>query len=311
MRALLAGLIFAACSAPVQAGAVRAVDATGTAVALAQPAKRIVSLAPHLTELLFAVGAGPQIVGADEYSDHPPPARAIPRIGRAGALDVERIVALKPELVLAWGSGNTAGQVAQLRRFGLIVYVSEPRTLADVPKNLRDLGELSGRAEFGQRAAVAFERGLDELRKTYDGREPIDVFYQIWHEPLMTVNRDHSISAVIRLCGGRNVFDELSTLAPTVNREAVLRADPQLIIGSGSDATRPQWLDDWRRWPQLQAVKAQALVDIPPDLMQRPTPRMLDGARRVCQAIDEVRQRRQEKRLGDTAVPPASTQAGK
>lgn len=271
------------------------VDDAGRTVALPAAAQRIVSLAPHATELLFAVGAGAQIVGADEYSDYPQAAKAIPRIGRAGALDVERIIALKPDLIVAWGSGNTGGQVAQLQRFKLPVFSSEPRSPADVASTLRRLGVLSGHQASAEKAATDFEAGLTALQKQFSGREKVSVFYQIWHEPLQTINREHNISAVIRLCGGQNVFDALPTLAPTLAREAVLRADPQVILGSGSDGQRPQWLDDWRRWPQLRAVKYEALYDIPPDLMQRPTPRLLEGAQRVCAVLDQARTRQAGK----------------
>jgi iron complex transport system substrate-binding protein len=275
----------------LRAQTIRSPEAVSGLASRPAPAQRIVSLAPHATELVYSLGLGERIVGADESSNYPAPALRIPRIGRAGALDIERIVALKPDLVIAWGSGNVAGQVAQLRRLGLNVFTSEPSRLDEIAVELRHLAALGGVSARGERVAGEFEQGLAELRLRYQAKAPVSVFYQIWHEPLMTVNQQHSISAVIRLCGGRNVFAGLSNIAPTVNIEAVLRADPQMIIGSGSDDTRPQWLDDWRRWPQLRAVKANALVDVPPDLMQRPTVRMLEGARRVCAAIDHVRTR--------------------
>ena len=282
-------LAWPAVAPPAAAAGVEATDDGGRRIALAAPARRIVSLAPHATELLFAVGAGGALIGADEWSDHPPAARDIPRIGRAGALDVERIVALRPDLVVAWGSGNSAGQVAQLRRFGLPVFESEPRTPDDIADTLRRLGALSGHAGEGQRAAGTFAEGFAELRRASAGKAAVTVFYQIWNEPLMTVNDAHSIGAVVTLCGGRNVFGSLPALAPTVSEEAVVRADPQAIIGSGADDTRPQWLDDWRRWPALKAVRLGNLFDVPPDLVQRPTPRLLDGARLVCAALDAAR----------------------
>lgn len=282
-------------SAALTQAAPSVVDDAGRTVALPAAAQRIVSLAPHATELLFAVGAGAQIVGADEYSDYPAAAKAIARIGRAGALDVERIIALKPDLIVAWGSGNTGGQVAQLERFKLPVFSSEPRSPADVASSLRRLGTLSGHESAAEKTATDLEAGLAALQRQFSGRAKVTVFYQIWHEPLQTINREHNISAVISLCGGKNVFDTLPTLAPTLAREAVLRADPQVILGSGSDGQRPQWLDDWRRWPQLRAVKYEALYDIPPELMQRPTPRLLEGAQRVCAVLEQARMRQAGK----------------
>ena len=274
----------------IAATPVQAVDDANQRIALAKPAQRIVSLAPHATELLFAIGAGAQIIGADEFSDYPAAAKAIPRIGRAGALDLERIVALKPDLVIGWGSGNSSAQVGQLQRLGLTVFTSEPRQLADVASSLRRLGALSGHAQKGDVAANAFAQRIEDLRLHYGHRKPVTVFYEIWNQPLMTINGQHIISAVIELCGGQNVFAKLGQLAPTVDIEAVLKAQPHAILGSGSDATRPDWLDDWRRWPRIPAAANGHLYHIPPDLIQRHTPRLLEGARLTCEAIDKARQ---------------------
>ena len=270
---------------------VQAIDDANQRITLTQPALRIVSLAPHVTELLFAIGAGAQIVGADEFSDYPVAAKSIPRIGRAGALDLERIVALQPDLVIGWGSGNSSAQVAQLQHLGLRVFISEPRQLEDVASTLRRLGQLGGHAEKGESTAAAFESGIHQLRQRYAQQSPVSVFYEIWDRPLMTVNGQHIISAVLTLCGGTNVFAKLSQLAPTVDVEAVLKAQPQAILGSGSDATRPMWLDDWRRWPRIPAAARGNLFNIPPDLIQRHTPRLLEGARLVCEALDIARNR--------------------
>ena len=269
--------------------AIEVTDDAGRVVALEQPARRIVSLAPHATELLFALGAGGQIIGADEFSDYPVAAKAIPRIGRAGALDLERIVSLRPDLVIGWGSGNSSTQVAQLQRLGIKVFISEPRRLEDVASSLRRLGLLSGHREQAESAAADFDLGIHQLRQRYAHRPQVTVFYEIWDRPLMTVNGQHIISSVLTLCGGSNVFERLGQLAPTVDVEAVLKAQPQAILGSGSDATRPQWLDDWRRWPRIPAAANGNLFNIPPDLIQRHTPRLLQGATLVCEALEKAR----------------------
>lgn len=279
---------------------VQAVDDANQLVVLAQPSRRIVSLAPHVTELLFAIGAGAQVVGADEYSDYPLTAITIPRIGRAGALDLERIVALRPDLVIGWGSGNSTAQVEHLRRLGLKVFVSEPRRMEDVASSLRRLGQLSGQSRQGEAAAVHFESGIAQLRQRYAARPAVTVFYEIWDRPLMTVNGQHIISDVLSLCGGENVFANLAQLAPTVDVEAVIKAQPQAILGSGSDATRPRWLDDWRRWPAIPAAGNDNLFNIPPDLIQRHTPRLLEGATLVCKALEAARSK-----------PKIPTQAGR
>ncbi len=268
---------------------IRATDDAGNLLSLNQPSGRIVSLAPHVTELLFAIGAGDQIVGADEFSDYPVAAKKIPRIGRAGALDLERIVALKPDLVIGWGSGNSSAQLAQLRKLGLKIFISEPRQLNDVSSSLRRMGQLSGHGEQAEAAAANFDTGINQLRQRYAHRPQVTVFYEIWDRPLMTVNGQHIISSVLTLCGGSNVFAQLGQLAPTVDVEAVLKAQPQAILGSGSDATRPMWLDDWRRWPRIPAAANGNLFNIPPDLIQRHTPRLLEGATLVCAALEKAR----------------------
>ncbi len=271
---------------------VRVTDDLGQTVVLAQSARRIVSLAPHVTEMLFAAGAGAHIVGAVQYSDYPEAAQRIPRVGGYTSLDLETIVALRPDLIVAWKSGNPAPQVEKLHELGFAVYVTEPRHIEDVPTDIERLGLLAGTAATAQKAAAAFRAHHDALRRRYAGRPPVDVFYQIWDRPLMTVNGEHLISDVLRLCGGRNVFASLPVLAPKVDAEAVLAADPEAIVASGMGEARPEWLGDWRRWPQLRAVRHDNLFFIPPDLIQRHTPRILDGAERLCAALEQARTRR-------------------
>ncbi|HEX22419.1 MAG TPA: cobalamin-binding protein [Chromatiales bacterium] len=264
-------------------------DDTGREVRLAQPAQRIISLAPHITELLFSAGAGGRIVGVVEYSDYPPAAKKLPRVGSYNAVDMERILALRPDLVVAWASGNPPALIEQLRSLGLRVFLSEPRTLEDVASNLERLGQLAGTRTMAQVAADEFRRRLQALRTRYAGRKPVSVFYQIWHRPLMTVNGEHLISKVIRLCGGRNVFAELPTLVPKLDMEAVLAADPQAIVAGVREPGDDSWQQDWRRWSQLRAVREGHLISVPADLLQRHTLRILDGAKQLCKALDEVR----------------------
>lgn len=271
-------------------GEVAVTDDAGQRVILPRPAARIVSLAPHVTELLYAAGAGGRVVGAVEYSSYPEAAQQLPRIGSHAAFDLERIVALKPDLAIAWGSGNPPGQVAQLRRLNIPVFVSEPKRLEDIAVNLRVLGKLADVP--GEAAARAFEQRLEELRARSAQAAPVTVFYEIWNQPLMTVGGAHLISHALAVCGGRNVFAALSQPAASVELEAVLRADPEVIVASGMDRERPEWLDHWHRWPQLKAVKNGNLFFIPPDLLQRHTPRLLDGVEQLCAALDSARQRR-------------------
>lgn len=269
--------------------AIRVTDAAGQGVVLAAPARRIVSLAPHISELLFEIGAGRQLVGAVDYSDYPPASRRIPRVGDSRYLDLEAIVALHPDLVIGWLSGNRPGDIARLRGLGIPVYLSEPRRLGDIPLLMRRLGTLTGRERRAHAVAAAFDRRLGGLRKRYQSRAPVSVFFEVWNRPLMTLNGKHPVSDAIRLCGGRNVFAARPTLASTVSLEAVLAADPDVIVSVGAGEEGKAWLDSWRRWPHLRAVRKASLYHIRPDLLLRPTSRILQGAAELCRDLAEAR----------------------
>ena len=268
---------------------VRVVDDAGREVRLAAPAKRIVSLAPHLTELLFAADAGERLVGVSEHSSYPPEARRLPRVGGGAGLDLEAIIALQPDLVVAWQSGNSAGQLAQLERFGLVLFYSEPGQIDDVATTLERLGVLAGTATRGSEAAQAYRDGVARLAQRFSGREPVSVFYQIWERPLMTISGAHMISAWLRLCGGANVFAGLPDLAPTVSLEAVLAADPQVIIAGRYPGKSGDWQRPWRAWPELRAVAGDHLYTVPAEMMERHTPRALVAAEELCDYIERAR----------------------
>lgn len=264
-------------------------DDSGQDVALAQPAARIASLAPHVTELLYAAGAGKRIVAADEFSDFPDAAKKLPRIGSAYALDLEALLALKPDLVIAWKSGNDARQIARIRELGIPVFLSEPRTLEGVARALENFGELAGTESTARAAAQKFRAQYGELQSRYRGRRTIKVFFEIWSPPVMTVNGSHLIDAVLTLCGGHNVFGALSALTPTVSVESVVAAAPEVILASGMGSARPAYLDDWSRWPRMPAIKNGLVAHIPADLITRPGPRLIDGASRVCAILERAR----------------------
>jgi iron complex transport system substrate-binding protein len=267
-------------------------DVGGTRIKLTAPARRIISLAPHITELLFAAGAGDRVVGNVEYGDYPPAARAVPKVGGYSRLDLEAIVALKPDLVIGWETGNAPAAVARLRTMGLSVYLSQPNRMEDIAGELERIGKLAGTEVAANAAATAFRERYARLAARYGERPSVDVFSQIWKQPLMTVNGKQIISDAIRLCGGRNVFAHLPILAPTVTLEAVIAANPEAIVASGMGDSRPEWLDDWRRWITLAAVTGDNLYFIPPDLIQRHTPRILDGAEKLCTHLETVRAKR-------------------
>lgn len=267
-------------------------DDTGLVLKLKQPARRIVSLAPFTTELLFAAGAGDHIIGAVEFSNYPAAARQLPRVGSYNKLDLEGIVRLKPDLIVGWRSGTPDRQVRKLRQLGYVIYLAEPRKIEDVPETLKRLGRLAGTDRAAGKQAAVFQKQYRQLRLRYSNRPEVTVFYQIWDRPLMTVNGRHLISHIIRLCSGRNVFAGLGVLAPRISIESVLTTNPEVIITGGMGETRPQWLHAWRRWPQLRAVARKNLYFIHPDLLQRHSPRILQGAKKMCQFLEQVRRKR-------------------
>ncbi len=258
---LLAGLILiSSVLAAVQ-------DDYGNTVALKAPAQRIVSLSPHLTELLYAAGAGDKVVGAVDFSDYPPEAGRLPRVGNDAAIDLEAVLALRPDLVVAWPNAGSRPYVDRLAELGIPTFRSEPRELDDIPRTIEKLSVLAGTSS---EAPADFRKRVAELGRRYSRRPTVRVFYQVWDRPLVTVNGKHVISKVIRLCGGENVFADLPGIAPQIDREALLRARPEVVVTSA------------------KPVPEGAHV-IPGDLIQRHTPRLLAGAERLCEALERAR----------------------
>lgn len=274
----------------IQAAPIQITDATGQTLTLPQPAQRIISLAPHITENLFAAGAGDLLIGVVTYSDYPEAATRIPVIGSYNQLNIEGILALQPDVVIAWHSGNSLIQIEQLQRLGIRVYFSEPRSFAGMAQELRRLGQLTGRQASAEAAALQVEQRVERLQRQYGDQRPVRVFYQVWEQPLMTINKDHLIHEAITLCRGDNVFAELPQLIPRIDREAVLAQDPEAITGGGMGEDNPAWIEYWRRFEGLQAVRENKLYFIPPSLLQRSTPRMLDGTELLCRKLQQARE---------------------
>ncbi len=280
-------------------------DVTGRVVSLNKPARRIVSLAPSVTELLFAVGAGAWVVGVADYSNYPLKAQKIPRVGGYDRFDLEAVLALSPDLVVSWSSGNPPALLTKLTQLGLTLFMTNPHHLDDIPLDLERLGLLTGTQALAKQEAERFRaRRLWLSQQVPEGVPPVRTFYQVWYQPLMTINGEHVISDVIALCGGENVFAGLPQLAPVIDVEAVLATDPEVIIASGMGEQRPEWLDHWRSWKPLKAVELDNLFFIPPDLIQRHTPRILDGAEALCQQLSLARQRRLKTIKNGSKPPP-------
>ncbi|MTV40489.1 cobalamin-binding protein [Duganella radicis] len=266
-------------------------DDAGNSVTLARPAQRVISTAPHVTELLFAAGGGERVVGAMSYSDYPEAARRIPVIGSDAQIDMERLLALRPDLLVVWQTGNTERQLAQLKSLGIPIFYSEPKKLEEVATSLTRLGQLLGTEATAQTAARDYRQKIARLTSTYAQRPPVKVFYQIWEKPLFTLNGEHIVSDVLRVCGGRNVFAGLKVTAPSVSTEAVLQENPEAVIG-GERHDGQSGINIWKPYQGLLAVQRNNLFMLDSELLVRASPRIADGAAVLCEKLETARQHR-------------------
>jgi iron complex transport system substrate-binding protein len=281
-----------AASLPVCGAAIDVVDDTGAHLSLPQPARRIVSLAPGATEMLFAAGAGSRLVATVAYADQPAAARQVPRIGDSNAVDMERLLALKPDVIVYWPGGNNAAQIAQIKRLGLLLYGQQVNRLADPGVSLRRLGQLAGTSPAAQRRAAQVDAQLSGLRAQYSKRIPITALLETWNQPLYTVGGQQLMSDALTVCGAVNIFGDLPQLSPAVQVEAVLTRNPQLIIVAAPPGQGPQWLQAWRKFPSMQAVQSGNLLDFDDQALSRLGPSVLDATANLCARIDAARTRR-------------------
>jgi iron complex transport system substrate-binding protein len=262
------------------------------AASLREPPARLVTLAPHLAELVHAVGAGDLLVGVSAYSDYPDEVLALPVIGDARAIDQERLALLDPDLILAWESGTPRQVVDELEKQGYRVESIRTRSLADVAAAAERIGELTGFLMSAREAATNFRSGIQALAERYSSAVPIRVFYQIQKRPLYSISGDHYVSELIGLCGGQNIFADLTSLAPIVAVEAVIERDPEvLLVSSDSQADA---LSEWNRWPDLAANRFGNRFVMKADQIGRPTLRLLIAGGAMCDALDHGRKRRDE-----------------
>lgn len=279
-------------SSQVPASEVCATDDTGADTCLEQPATRIAALSPGATELIWAAGAGEQVVAVVSYSDYPEAALDVASVGSHTRMDLERLMELGPDLVIGWVTGNPPEQLEAIRELGLPVFSIEPRTFEGVANTIERLSTLAGTEDEGFAEAERFRQGIAELEREYENAEPVPVFYQVWDEPLMTVNDEHLIGKVITLCGGKNVFGDLERLVPRISPEAVIGANPEAILAGGMGEENRHWLTRWEEFPGITATSQNNLYFIPPSLVQRPTPRLLKGSRLFCEKLDDARAKR-------------------
>jgi iron complex transport system substrate-binding protein len=289
-RVLAVALLAAAVSLPAWS-ATSVIDDTGHTLSLPHIPQRIVSIAPGATEMLFAAGAGKQVIATVEYSDEPAAARAVPRIGDSNAIDLERVVALRPDVVVVWEGGNNAGQVAQLEKLGIPLYRHRVGRLGDLPASLRRLGQLAGTSAQAEQAAQNVEARLKELANQYGSGQKLSVLLEVWNRPIYTVGGSHMMTDALHLCGARNIFEDLREQGPAVNLEAVIARNPQVIIAVAPPGVAREWLDDWKRYKSLQAVRTNSLVPFEDTRLSRLGPSALGGTEALCKSLAALRKR--------------------
>ncbi|MGO4382556.1 cobalamin-binding protein [Pseudoduganella sp. RAF19] len=283
---LLAGALLAANAT----AAITVRDDDGSLVTLQKPAQRVISMAPHVTELLFAAGGGDKVVGAVNYSDYPEAAKKIPRIGDNRDIDMERVIAMKPDLIVVWRHGSSERQIEQLRKLGIPLFHSEPKKLDNIADNLTAMGQLLGTEAVANAAAQDLRSKLASLRAQYGARPPVTVFYQVWDKPLYTLNGEHIVSDALKACGGVNIFADQKTTAPVVSIEAVLQADPEAVFATAEKDYGGVNL--WRPYGMLKATRNSNLFTIDGNLLNRAGPRMIAGTAVLCEKLEEARKHR-------------------
>jgi len=284
-----AALVAALAAAQAQA-AITVKDDGGNTVTLQKPAQRVISLAPHVTEMLFAAGGGSHVVGVVSYSDFPEEAKKIPQIGSNREVDLERIMALKPDLIVVWRHGSSERQIDMVRKLGVPLFHSEPQKLEDIPESVARLGQLMGTEKTANPAADALRQQLVSLRSRYANRPPVRVFYQVWDKPLYTLNGKHIVSDALRLCGAENIFAKLPVTAPVVSVEGVLQENPEAIFATAEK--NYGGVSMWKPYGTLLAVRNDNLFTIDGNLVNRSGPRMVQGAAALCEKIELARQHR-------------------
>lgn len=267
-------------------------DDAGITLNLPRPAQRIVSLAPHITEALFAAGAGDKVVGTVSYSDFPEAAKKIPLVGSYNEVNFEQILAMQPDLIIAWQSGNNSEALEKLKTLNLPLYQSEPKDLASIARNIRQFGVLAGTEAAATASADAFEQKLAQLRATNAGKPEVTLFYQVWEEPLYTLGGAHFSRDMFAICGGRNVFADLDNPAPVVSVEAIVTRNPQVMLTGGHHGERKieDWKAKWSQWTSIEAVKHDQLYLVDQDIYTRSSPRAVQGAEDLCRILDKARQ---------------------
>lgn len=284
-------VIFFLFSGVLEASTIQVVDDAGLQVKLKGPAQRIISLAPHITEVLFAAGAGNRIVGTVSYSDYPEAAKKIQLVGSYNQVNFERILSLNPDLIIGWYSGNSAETIEKLSLLNAPVYMSEPKTMDSISRNIRQFGIIAGTESTADKSAEEYDLRRITLRKQNAHKAPIKIFYQVWEDPLYTLAGGHFISDLYSLCGGINIFADLSEPSPIVSVEAIVTRNPQVMLTGGHHGKRSikDWKQKWQTWGSMDAVQKDMLFFVNQDVYTRSSPRTVDAAENLCEILDKAR----------------------
>ena len=280
---LLAGLLF--CASVAGAAALSVPDDSGHTLTLPATPTRIISLAPGATEMLFAAGAGQRVIATVQYANEPAAAKQVPRIGDVVAVDMEKLVALRPEVVVVWPGGGNPAQIEEIGRLGIPLYRQQVNALADIPASIRRLGALAGTAATAEQAARNIAARLSALSHMYEGGRHPSVLLQVWNHPIYTVGGTHLMSDALRLCGTRNVFGDLRDLGPAVDIEAVVARNPDIIVAAAPPGAGPEWLADWRRFTTLRAVRNDNLITFDDQRLTRLGPSVVSATEALCKVL--------------------------
>jgi vitamin B12 transport system substrate-binding protein len=260
-----------------------------SSAAFGQGTQRIIALSPHAVEMLYAIGAGDKIVGTVEYADYPKAALDIPRIGNYNGIQIEQVLKLKPDLIVAWKGGNKATDLDKIESLGFKVVYSQPKNISEISIDLRKLGQLTGQQEQAKFVIEQFDLRYKSIRERYQKLPLVDVFYQLWHDPLQSIGPKSWIESLISDCGGNNLFNDAGVPYPMVSIESVLVKNPKVIIIPHHSGTESEKKGIWSKWPEISAIKNKRIFTLNGDLLHRTTPRSLDGLQRLCERIDEGR----------------------
>jgi iron complex transport system substrate-binding protein len=270
---------------PAVAAAFSVQDDDRNTIELLRPAQRIISLAPGATAMLFAAGAGDRVVGTSAYSDEPAQAQKIERIGDFQSFDLERILALRPDVVVVWTGGTSLTEIARLQHVGLRIYHHHVTRLDQIPDSLRRLGRLTGTQSEAESAADALAKHIATLRSQYTHRSAASVLIQVWDRPLYTVGRDEILTDVIHVCGFRSAYEDLSDVSPAVTIESVLVRDPDIILALNPDRNSKDWLQQWRAFGSMKAVRTGRVLAWSDPRLAAMGPSEVDAAQALCKAL--------------------------